>query len=78
MPWGTLQDYQPVTSIEELAAIKTKTLVIAGDVDLDNGDPKALQNHLKNSKLVIVKGDHNNTYKQENFSEAVISFLEKR
>lgn len=72
---GLLQDYQPVTSPQELQAIVIKTLVICGDQDRDNGDPEELQKHLPNSQLVIVKGDHNNTYKQVNFAEAIMAFL---
>lgn len=72
---GWLQDYQPVTSIEELEKIKTKILVLAGDEDMDNGSPSDLQKHLSNSKLEIIKGDHNNTYKAENFSQAVMNFI---
>ena len=72
---GFLQDYQPVTSIAELKNIKTKTLVIAGNLDKDNGDPEKLHELLPHSKFMIVKGDHNNTYKQNNFAEAVVDFL---
>ncbi len=72
---GYLQDFQPVTSIEELSQIKISTMVICGDSDKDNGDPEELQKNIPNSKLVIVEGDHNNTYKQENFAKAVIDFL---
>jgi len=74
---GFLQDYQPLTSLKELSNIKTETLVICGDKDTDNGNPEALQQQLPNSQLVIVEGDHNNTYKQENFAKAVLSFLEE-
>lgn len=70
-----LQEFQPVTSIEELENIKTKILVLAGDEDTDNGSPSDLQNHLSNSELKIIKGDHNNTYKAKNFSEAVVNFI---
>jgi len=73
---GLLQDYQPVTSIEELNNINIETLVICGDKDLDNGNPKDLQQQMPNSKLIIVKGDHNNTYKQLDFAEEVIGFLQ--
>lgn len=73
---GFLQDFQPVTSLEELQNIKIETLVICGDQDKDNGDPEDLQKQLPNSKLIIVKGDHNNTYKQENFAQAIMNFLE--
>lgn len=72
---GFLQDYQPVTSTDELANVKIETLVICGDQDKDNGNPEDLQKQMPNSKLVIVKGDHNNTYKQENFAEAIMNFL---
>ena len=72
---GYLQDFQPVTSPEALKTINIKTLVICGDQDRDNGDPKKLQQYLPKSKLVIVQGDHNNTYKQENFANAVMDFL---
>jgi len=34
-----------------------------------------LQQYLPNSQLMIVQGDHNNTYKQAGFSEAVLRFL---
>ena len=74
---GLLQDHQPITSPQELQNIKVKTLVICGNQDLNNGDPKELQQYLPNSQLIIVQGDHNNTYKQENFAEAVMTFLDK-
>ena len=72
---GFLQDYQPITSLTELANIKIETLVIYGDQDKDNGNPEDLGKQLPNSKLAIVKGDHNNTYKQENFAEEIMRFL---
>jgi len=70
-----LQVYQPVTTIPELKKITTKILVVAGDEDKDNGNPADLQKHLSNSELKIIEGDHNNTYKAENFSEAVMNFI---
>ncbi|MFK8007428.1 MAG: alpha/beta fold hydrolase [Saprospiraceae bacterium] len=74
-----LQEFQPVTTIEELEKIKTEILVLAGDEDMDNGNPADLQKYFSNSQLKIIKGDHNNTYKAENFSEAVMNFiLEKK
>lgn len=69
------QKYQPVTSIEELGAIKAKILVIAGDKDLENGNPELLHKAFGKSKLVIVPGDHNRTYKTEAFSKAILNFL---
>jgi len=70
-----LQHHQPVTTVEELQQIKTKVLVIVGDEDKDNGDPVELQQQLRKSQLKIVKGDHNNTYKNEEFAEAILEFL---
>ncbi len=72
---GFLQDYQPVTSLMELQTIKIETLIICGNQDMDNGSPEDLQKQIPNSTLLIVKGDHNNTYKQENFAEAILNFL---
>lgn len=69
------QKHQPVTSKRQLRVIEAKVLVIAGDEDLDNGDPAALQKAIPKSKLQLVKGDHNGTYKTEEFSKAIISFL---
>ena len=69
------QKYQPVTTVKELNAIKAKVLVIAGDEDLDNGNPAALHKEFSKSKLVIVPGDHNGTYKTAAFSKAIMSFL---
>lgn len=71
-----LQQFQPVTSVKQLGKIKTNVLVIAGDQDTDNGDPWILAESLKHGQLVIIPGDHNNTYKEEPFANAVISFLE--
>ena len=72
-----LQHHQPVTSIEELEKIKTSVLVLAGNEDTDNGAPADLQKHLSNSSLKIVSGDHNNTYKGQAFSDAVLEYLEE-
>lgn len=70
-----LQKYQPVTSMEELAKIKAKVLVIAGKEDRDNGNPLDLKNAIPQSKITLVKGDHGGTYKNTAFSEAISSFL---
>ncbi|MEN0049016.1 MAG: hypothetical protein AAF806_18270 [Bacteroidota bacterium] len=64
-----------MTTTEELQKIKTRTLVISGDEDKDNGEPAELQQLLRKSQLKIVKGDHNNTYKNEAFATAVLEFL---
>ena len=72
---GLLQEFQPVTSIDELKKIKAKVLVIAGDQDTDNGSPQELQEKIRGAVLKIVPGDHNNTYKSQVFSTEIVSFL---
>lgn len=71
-----LQKYQPVTSLAELKEISAAILVIAGDKDLDNGNPSDLKNEIPNSQLHIVPGDHNGTYKTQSFSTKIIQFLD--
>ena len=70
-----LQTYQPITSIDELQKIEIPTLVIAGDEDTDNGSPQELANHLPNSQLTIIPGDHNNTHKTSAFASEILDFL---
>jgi len=72
-----LQYHQPSTSASELEKIKTKILILRGDKDDSNGSATELQKYLPNSRLQIVAGDHNNTYKSEVFSEAVIRFFKE-
>ncbi|MFK7812328.1 MAG: alpha/beta fold hydrolase [Maribacter sp.] len=69
------QKHQSITSKRQLSVVKAKVLVLVGDEDTDNGDPAELSKAIPKSKLQIVKGDHNGTYKTEAFSEAVISFF---
>ncbi|MGB5646886.1 alpha/beta fold hydrolase [Muriicola sp.] len=75
---GYLQDYQPETSITELNKISIKTLVICGDKDIDNGNPKELQMELPNSKLSLVNGDHMSTFNSKGFAESIINFLNEK
>ncbi|MFC3880477.1 alpha/beta fold hydrolase [Algoriphagus namhaensis] len=75
---GYLQDHQPETTIAELNTIKVETLVICGDEDLDNGNPKELQEQLPNSRLSLVHGDHMSTPFSEDFAESVIEFLNEK
>lgn len=72
---GFLQQHQPVTSIKELKGIKASVMVIAGGDDHDNGNPMELKDAIPNSELVIVLGDHNNTYKGQEFSDSIMIFL---
>lgn len=70
-----LQEFQPVTSIDQLHHISAKVLVIAGDQDTDNGNTLDLQKEIPGATLKIIPGDHNNTYKTAVFSEEIIRFL---
>ena len=72
---GYLQDHQPETTIDELNNIQTETLVIAGEDDLDNGNPEELQKQIPNSRLSIVSGNHMSVFNQLDFAEAIVSFL---
>ncbi len=69
------QKYQSVTTKTQLQYIKAKVLVIAGDKDKDNGSPELLQAAIPKSKIKIVSGDHNATYKTDEFSKAICAFL---
>ena len=72
---GWSQRYQPAASKKALSQIKVNTLVIAGNKDTDNGNPKELSDLLPNATLAIVTGDHNTTYRKEPFATAVMTFL---
>ena len=74
---GYLQDHQPETTLDELKAIQTETLVIAGEDDLDNGDPEDLQKALPNSRLSIVTGNHMSVFNQVDFADEIVSFLKE-
>ncbi len=69
------QKHQPVTTLAQLAALKTNVLVIAGNRDRDNGNPSLLQKAIPKSRLVLVEGDHNGTYKTKAFSSSIMRFL---
>lgn len=69
------QKFQPVTTVDELAELKLKLLVIAGDKDLDNGNPVELKNAIPKAVLKIIPGDHNGTYKTSVFSNKILDFL---
>lgn len=75
---GYLQDYQPETSIAELNTINIETLVICGADDLDNGDPKELQEQLPNSRLSLVSGDHMSTFNSMGFAESILDFINEK
>lgn len=69
------QKYQPSPSKEELGKLNLPVLVIVGDQDDAENKTKSLSAVFINATSIIVEGNHNNTYKQENFAEAVIRFL---
>jgi pimeloyl-ACP methyl ester carboxylesterase len=72
----SLQQYaQPSTSQTQLSKITIPVLVIAGDEDKDNGDPKILANKIPNAKLVIIKGNHNQSHSTQAFADAVANFI---
>ncbi|MDY2588272.1 alpha/beta fold hydrolase [Winogradskyella aquimaris] len=75
---GFLQDYQPETTIAELNNIDIETLVICGDKDLDNGNPRELQEQLPNSRLSLVSGDHMSTFNSLDFAESIVEFLDEK
>jgi pimeloyl-ACP methyl ester carboxylesterase len=74
---GLLQKYQPVTSPASLLKYKHPVLIIAGDEDMDNGDPAVLKTYFKTAVLKIVKGNHNSTYNTAEFANGVIEFLQQ-
>lgn len=75
---GYLQDHQPETTIAELNNIEAQTLVICGDNDLDNGNPKELQEQLPKSRLTLVNGDHMSTPFSKDFAKSIIEFLNEK
>ena len=75
---GYLQEFQPVTSIKELGTIKAEVLIIAGDQDKDNGDPKELSEQIPGARCKIIPGTHNETKNTAAFSNAVIAFLSNK
>ncbi len=72
-----MQEFQPVTTPEELAKITVPLLVINGDKDVDNGDPKALANAVPGATLVIVPGNHGGAMRTPEFAKAVVAFLKE-
>ena len=69
----------PNISQDELARIKSKTLVIAGTNDMiKETHTKLIADNIPDSKLVLIKGDHfiaNKNYIE--FNQVVINFLEE-
>ena len=72
-----MQEFQPVTSREELGKITVPLLVVNGKQDTDNGEPNALVNAIPGAKLVMVPGDHGGAMRTPEFAKAVVDFLTK-
>ena len=72
-----LQEFQPVTTRDQLGKIKVPLLVVNGDQDKDNGDPQTLVDAVPGSRLVIVPGDHGGAMRTPEFAKAVVAFLKE-
>jgi pimeloyl-ACP methyl ester carboxylesterase len=72
-----LQKSQPSTSKTELNKITQPVLVISGTEDSDNGSAGELAKLLPHSFVSNVPGDHNHASATNEFSTAVINFLQK-
>jgi len=71
------QRFQPSTTVQELNKIEIPILVICGDLDNSNDKAGRLATLFNNGKSVVVAGEHNHTYKQENFAVEVLGFIEE-
>ena len=69
------QKEQPSATPEELAHIQVPVLVVNGDHDKDNGSAEDLSRMIKNSRLVIVPGNHGEVVVSQAFSDAVVNFF---
>ncbi len=69
------QKYQPSTSKAELGRVRKPVLIIRGKEDKGDGSETGLMLLIHNSKLTYVPGDHNAASKNEQFSEAALSFF---
>ncbi len=69
------QKEQPSTSIETLATVRKRVLVICGDKDSDNGKAKQLSEVFAQSSFVTVPGDHGQAAQTAEFANAVLEWL---
>lgn len=72
--------HDPSINIEELAKLKAKTLVIAGDNDMIKDEhTRLLAKKIPDAKLCILKGNHFVANKEpEAFNKEVLAFLLKK
>ena len=75
-----LMVHDPSINIEELAKLKAKTLVIAGDNDMIKDEhTRLLAKKIPDAKLCILKGNHFVANKEpEAFNKEVLAFLLKK
>ncbi|RDC63763.1 alpha/beta fold hydrolase [Adhaeribacter pallidiroseus] len=71
------QQAQPSTSPAELAQLQIPVLVIAGQEDNDNGSAEKLGKLFKTATVKRVPGVHNNAWQNEQFAQAVLTFLQQ-
>ena len=71
------QKYQPSTSPQQLAKVKTPVLIIRGTEDKGDGSETALQQMIPGAKLAYVPGDHNEASRSSQFSDAVLNFIKQ-
>jgi pimeloyl-ACP methyl ester carboxylesterase len=63
------------TPLAVLAGITIPTLVVCGERDADNGDPRALAALIPGAQFRSVPGDHLSAVGKAEFTTAVVSFL---
>jgi pimeloyl-ACP methyl ester carboxylesterase len=69
------QRAQPSTSRRELARVRQPVLVIAGDLDEDNGGASELAALLPRATRATVPGDHGSALRSAAFADSVAAFL---
>ena len=72
-----MQEFQPTTSKAELGKLRVPLLVVNGDQDTDNGNPRELVDAVPGSRLVIVPGTHGGAMSTPEFARAVVGFLKE-
>jgi pimeloyl-ACP methyl ester carboxylesterase len=70
------QKWQPSTSPQQLAKVKTAVLIIRGTEDKEeNNSETALQKMIPGSEVAHVPGDHSAAVNTQQFSDAVLQFI---
>lgn len=63
------------TRVEEISAIQTRTLVLTGDEDYDNGSSADLAAALPHAELEVVPGGHMSAVVKPELGQAIADFL---